>query len=94
MCVGKNLLEMGESSLNIVLVVQAKAPGETDIDGIYINQIKIPEKKCANMSLVLLQNRRRCLCSINIPEVKVGKTVALISGCLLHHDQGKGNMAT
>ena len=29
--VGKNLLEMGESSLDIVLVVQAKAPGETEM---------------------------------------------------------------
>ena len=53
-----NLLEMGESSLNIVLVVQAEAPEGSKIvrsESTYYH-ISIPEEECANMSLILLQN--------------------------------------
>ena len=53
-----NLLEMGESSLNIVLVVQAEAPGGAKlVKKVNLHLIKVlPEEKCTNMSLILLQN--------------------------------------
>ena len=54
---GVNLLEMGESSLNIVLVVQAEAPGGAKLVKKGESTFKIvPEEKCTNMSLILLQN--------------------------------------